>query len=109
MIEGVRTYVVQYPPFSELSLRIELLGAIDVIKFLSVMNSVVSLSSFVNISAMLIFPSICLMETVLLDTDSLIAFSLIVICLRPLVVVDFDQQTHALLSLYTWMGSLFGV
>ena len=73
------------------------------------MNSVVSLSSLVKISAMLILPSMCLIETVLLDIDSLFSFSFIVICLRPLVVVDLDQQTHELLSLYTYIGSLFGV
>ena len=81
----------------------------DVIRFLRVMNSVVSLSSFVNMSAMLIFPSMWLIETVLLETDSLMAFSRIVICLRPFVVVDFDQHTHALLSLNTCMGSLSGI
>ena len=73
----------------------------DVIRFLNMMNKFVFLSSFVNISAMLIFPSMCLIDTVLSDTDSLIAFSLIVICLRPFVVVDLDQHTQALLSLYT--------
>ena len=78
------------------------------IKFRRVMKSGVSLSSLVKMSAMLIFPSMCLIETVLLDIDSLIAFSLIVICL-PLVVVDLDQHTHALLSLYTCIGSLLGV
>ena len=77
----------------------EELGAIDVIRFLSVMNSCISLSSFVKMSAMLILPSMCLMDTVLSETDSLMAFSLIVMCLRPFVVVDFDQHTHALLSL----------
>ena len=79
------------------------------IKFRRVMKSEVSFSSFVKMSAMLILPSMWLMETVLLDTDSRIAFSLIVICLRPLVVVDLDQHTHALLSLYTCIGSLLGV
>ena len=73
----------------------------DVTRFLRVMNRFVSLSSFVKMSAMLIFPSMCLIDTVLSDTDSRIAFSLIVICLRPFVVVDLDQHTHALLSLYT--------
>ena len=71
----------------------------EVIKFLNVIKSVVSLSSLVKMSAMLILPSMCLIETVLFDTDSLIVFSLMVIWRRPLVVVDLDQQMHALLSL----------
>ena len=87
------------PLSSELSLSVKELGAIDVIRFLSVMNSCVSFSSFVKMSAMLIFPSMCLIDTVLSETDSLIAFSLIVMCLRPFVVVDLDQHIHALLSL----------
>ena len=69
------------------------------IRFRRVMKSCVSFSSFVKMSAMLILPSMCFIDTVLSETDSLIAFSLIVMCLRPFVVVDLDQQTHALLSL----------
>ena len=101
MIEEYVRSSLNTPLSSELSLSVEELGTMDVIRFLRVMNRFVSLSSFVNMSAMLIFPSMCLIDTVLSVTDYIIAFSLIVICLRPFVVVDLDQHMHALLSLYT--------
>ena len=56
-------------------------------------------SSFVKMSARLIFPSMWFMVTNLLLTDSLMAFSRIVMWRKPLVVVVFDQHTHARLSL----------
>ena len=63
-----------------------------------------SFISLVNISAKLVFPSMCKIFTNEESTLSLMAFSRIVMCLRPLVVLDLDQHTHALLSLYTLMG-----
>ena len=67
------------------------------------MKCSVDFSSLVNPSEGFNFPSICLMETNLLSTDSLTAFSLIVTCLRPLVVKVLDQSTQALLLLNTDM------
>ena len=67
-----------------------------------------SLSSLVKISAMLWRPAMCWMVTVLSATDSRIAFSRMVMCLRPLVVIDLDQHTQALLSLKILMGDDVG-
>ena len=50
----------------------------------------------------------CWMLTVLSATDSRMAFSRIVMCRRPLVVVDLDQHTQALLSLKILMGDDVG-
>ena len=50
----------------------------------------------------------CWMLTVLSATDSRMAFSRIVMWRRPLVVVDFDQHTQALLSLKILMGDDVG-
>ena len=63
-------------------------------------NSILFLSSFVNISAIFIFTFMCLIDTVLSATDSLVALSRIEIWRRPFVVVDFDQHTHTVLLLY---------
>ena len=49
-----------------------------------------------------------MMDTVLFCTDSLMAFSRIVICRSPFEVVDLDQQTHALLSLNICTGDYVG-
>jgi len=76
--EYVRMYV-QYPPYSELLFRIEVLGGIEVIKLQRVTKRLESFNSFVNMSAMLIFPSMCKIVTTLLATDSRIAFSRMVI------------------------------
>ena len=73
-----------------------------------VIPSPLSLSSFVNISAIFIFTSMCLIDTVLSATDSLIVLSRIEICRRPFVVVDFDQHTHTVLLLYIFTGLLVG-
>ena len=81
------------PISSELALSVKELGAIDVTRFLRVMNNIVSFSSFVNRSAILNFPSMCLIDEVLSETDSLIALSLIVIYLRPFVFVDFRMSS----------------
>ena len=71
-------------------------------------NSILFLSSFVNISAIFIFTFMCLIDTVLSATDSLVALSRIEIWRRPFVVVDFDQHTHVVLSLYICTGLLVG-
>lgn len=60
---------------------------------------VVSLSSIVNMSEMLTLPAICQMETVFSYTDSRTALLQMVMWRKPLVVVDLDQNTHAVLSL----------
>ena len=64
-----------------------------------------SFSFFVKLS--LIFTSPPIWRTVINSEDiySLIAFSLIVICSMPFIVVGFDQYTQAVLSLYSLMGS----
>ena len=56
---------------------------------------------------MLIQPSIRWIETVLSLTNSLIALSHIVMCLMSFVVIDFDQQTHALFSLKIYTRGVF--
>ena len=102
MIEGP-TYV-GIPPYSEQKGLWTSGGTKDVIVSLIEVNVEVSLSSFVKISAMLCKPAMCLMQTVLSKTDSRMAFSRMVMCRRPFVVVDFDQQTQALLSLKICIG-----
>ena len=77
---------------------------VDIIEFLICKKWLGSLSSLVNISAKLTFPSMCLIITFFLWTFSLIAFSLIWIWRSPFVVRLPDQHIHALLSLYKTVG-----
>ena len=71
------------------------------IKLLRVIKGFISFISLVKMSAMLIFSSIVLIETVLFFTEYRMALSYIVMCLSPFAVIDLAQHTHALLSLNT--------
>ena len=83
---------------------VKIAGGTDVTIFLRVRKSEISLNSFVKISAKFCLEPIWRIDTNLLSTDSLMAFSRIAICRRPLVVVFLDQQTQAVLSLNSSIG-----
>ena len=88
---------------------VKIAGGTDVTIFLSVRNSEISLNSFVKISARFCLEPIWRIETNLLSTDSLMAFSRIVIWRRPFVVVFLDQHTQAVLSLKSSIGLVVGM
>ena len=73
-----------------------------------VINSILSLSYFANISVIFIFTFMRIIYNVLSATDSLITLSRIEICRRPFVDVDFYQHKRAVLSLYICTGLLVG-
>ena len=50
----------------------------------------------------------CLIDTIFSATNSLIALYRIEIYRKRFVIVDFDQHTHAVLSLYICTGLLVG-
>ena len=105
------THVVQkIPPLFQNCDREEFLfGAHVVLMSHTYTKYLASLNYFVKMLARLISSSICETETILLQTDSLVTFSLMIIWRRPLMVVDLLQHAHALLLLHTYMGMFAGM